>query len=129
MSLSKVEHHDEPAPAIGRHVVLDLYGVTEARMADADRATDRLRESLTDCGFHVLHDCRHSFPGGGATGLVLLSESHASFHTYPELGYVAFDVFGCGAADVDRLIDQVLAIWEPQRVVRHELCRGGETST
>jgi S-adenosylmethionine decarboxylase len=32
------------------------------------------------------------------TAIVLLSESHISAHTWPEVGYVAVDVFTCGSS-------------------------------
>lgn len=34
--------------------------------------------------------------GQGVTGFYLLSESHCSFHTYPESNYIAVDIFTCG---------------------------------
>ncbi len=35
----------------------------------------------------------HRFEGGGLTGYLLLSESHISFHTYPEHRFLALDIF------------------------------------
>ena len=38
----------------------------------------------------------HQFPGeGGITGVVLLSESHLTCHTFPERGYAAFNLYCC----------------------------------
>lgn len=34
--------------------------------------------------------------GEGVTGFFLLSESHCSYHTYPENDYIAVDIFTCG---------------------------------
>lgn len=44
--------------------------------------------SLTKVG-EVYHD----FDGGGYTGVVCLTESHLSIHTWPEKRYLTFDVF------------------------------------
>ena len=33
------------------------------------------------------------------TGLFLLSESHLSYHTYPECGYISIDVYTCGKSN------------------------------
>jgi len=39
----------------------------------------------------------HQFPGeGGVTGVVLLSESHLSVHTFPESGFAAINLYCCG---------------------------------
>lgn len=35
----------------------------------------------------------HSFPNGGFTAAVALTESHLSIHTWPEFGLATFDVF------------------------------------
>jgi len=38
----------------------------------------------------------HVFPGeGGVTGLLLLSESHLTCHTFPEHGYAGFNLYCC----------------------------------
>jgi S-adenosylmethionine decarboxylase len=38
----------------------------------------------------------HQFPGeGGVTGVVLLSESHLSVHTFPESGFAAINLYCC----------------------------------
>jgi S-adenosylmethionine decarboxylase len=36
------------------------------------------------------------FKPQGVTLLALLAESHASIHTWPELGYCAIDLYTCG---------------------------------
>jgi S-adenosylmethionine decarboxylase len=44
----------------------------------------------------------HVFPGhGGITGLVLLSESHLTIHTYPELGVAAINLYCCRQAPLE----------------------------
>lgn len=34
------------------------------------------------------------------TGLYLLSESHLSYHTYPETNYISIDVYTCGSNNI-----------------------------
>jgi S-adenosylmethionine decarboxylase proenzyme len=45
----------------------------------------------------------------GVTLLALLSESHASLHTYPEVGAVFLDVFTCGNRADPELATTLLA--------------------
>lgn len=40
----------------------------------------------------------HRFDPNGVSGVVVISESHLSVHTWPEYGYVALDIFTCGKA-------------------------------
>jgi S-adenosylmethionine/arginine decarboxylase-like enzyme len=44
----------------------------------------------------VLGTIKHDFPGGGLTGLVMLAESHAAIHTWPEEGRVWCELATCG---------------------------------
>ena len=38
----------------------------------------------------------HRFEPVGVTGVIVLSESHLSIHTWPETGYAAVDFYTCG---------------------------------
>ena len=38
----------------------------------------------------------HRFPPKGVSGVVVISESHISTHTWPEYGYGALDFYTCG---------------------------------
>ena len=45
---------------------------------------------------NVLRVIGEKFQPQGVTLLALLSESHASIHTWPEIGYCAIDLYTCG---------------------------------
>ena len=44
----------------------------------------------------ILNVASHKFEPQGFTLVALLSESHFSFHTFPERGVISFDFFTCG---------------------------------
>jgi S-adenosylmethionine decarboxylase len=48
----------------------------------------------------------HDFPTGGFTAVICLAESHLSVHTWPESGYIAFDVFLSNFNNNNRLITE-----------------------
>lgn len=82
----------------GKHVLLDLYGAdcshTKTELGDI------LRNAAENCSATVLGSNFHHFGEGfGITGVVLLSESHISIHTWPEKSYIAIDIFMCGGCD------------------------------
>ena len=52
-----------------------------------------------ECGATLLHIHTHKFSPQGVSGVAILAESHISVHTWPEIGYGAFDVFMCGDAE------------------------------
>ncbi len=47
-------------------------------------------------GVTILGTIKHDFPGGGLTGLIVLGESHAAIHTWPELGTAWIELVTCG---------------------------------
>ena len=47
-------------------------------------------------GVTVLATCKHDFPGGGFSGLVIIGESHAAIHTWPELNLAWVELATCG---------------------------------
>ena len=50
---------------------------------------------LRRAGATVVQELSHSFPGTGLTCVLILSESHAVLHTWPETGTVNIDIFSC----------------------------------
>lgn len=84
---------------------MDAGAVTlvDAHRCDADalRSIERMATVfaavIADLGLHPVGETHwHRFPGpGGITGFVVLSESHLSCHTFPETGFVAFDLYCC----------------------------------
>lgn len=89
----------------GRHVLAELHGVDPARLDDPAFLRDALSTALTSAGATVCEVIDHRFEPFGVTVLALLTESHASIHTYPEVGAAFVDVFTCGpSADPERAV-------------------------
>ena len=87
-----------------------------------------LSDALKENGFHQLAQQSHKFPGpGGVTGFVLLSESHAAFHSYPEYAYIAVDVFSCGMADPEPVIERFSQDLGAESIQLHVADRGPAT--
>jgi S-adenosylmethionine decarboxylase len=91
---------------VGRHAIGDLSNIECEFLKNSDRIMQLFRIELACEGFRILEEHLVLFPGpqSGATGVFILSESHASFHTYPELGYLAVDVFSCGLPDPENVV-------------------------
>lgn len=80
----------------GRHLILDLYDCDPEILDDYDQLTIYLSEALALAGANILRIFGEKFKPQGVTLLALLTESHASIHTWPELGYAAVDLYTCG---------------------------------
>jgi S-adenosylmethionine decarboxylase len=80
----------------GRHLILDLYDCDPEILNDYDQLEEHLKVALSLAGANILRIFGEKFEPQGVTLLALLAESHASIHTWPELGYAAVDLYTCG---------------------------------
>ncbi len=60
-----------------------------------DRMSAVFAEALQTAGATVVEAVSHNFPGAGLTCVLILAESHAVLHTWPETGTVNIDIFSC----------------------------------
>ena len=75
-----------------KHLVGHLEGVVIKTTRELEACMDRVAH---ECRFSVVGRSFHQFEPFGATGVLVLSESNFSAHTYPEHGLVYVDVFCC----------------------------------
>lgn len=80
----------------GRHLILDLYDCDPEILNDYEELQRLLEASLVMAKANILRIFGEKFEPQGVTLLALLAESHASIHTWPELGYAAIDLYTCG---------------------------------
>ena len=80
----------------GRHLILDLYGCDSGILDDYEELQRLLETSLVMANATILRIIGEKFKPQGVTLLALLAESHASVHTWPEIGYCAIDLYTCG---------------------------------
>ena len=80
---------DEPKP-LGYHILAEFQNiVTYNALADMRVAAGRTGLTILDA--RVTY-----FEPQGVTAVLILSESHALAHTWPEIKYAAVDIFCCG---------------------------------
>ncbi len=114
---------------VGRHLIADMTGLSPALLRDGDRIMSALKKALAEAGFHAFRSVEHQFVerGAGFTGVVLLAESHAAVHTYPERQYLALDIFACGSIDPACVMDALVAELGPVTVDVRTLTRTPRT--
>jgi S-adenosylmethionine decarboxylase len=110
-----------PVPAVGvftgRHVLAELFGVRPEPLDDEAFLRRVMVAAVTECGATVCQVISQRFRPQGVTVLALLSESHASLHSYPENGSVFVDVFTCGdRADPRLAVDALVRALQPASV-------------
>ncbi|HDR28011.1 adenosylmethionine decarboxylase [Rhodovulum sp.] len=106
----------------GTHLIIEV--VNGHGLDDEARIQQAFRDCVGECGATLLHIHTHKFSPQGVSGVAVLAESHISVHTWPEIGYGAFDVFMCGDAQPWRAVDVLSRAFGTQDVRVKELLRG-----
>lgn len=80
---------------LGEHFICDLSDCDRDLLLDSDRARDLFTQAVRDSGLTIVSEGYYRFSPHGFTCFLLLAESHASLHAWPEYGYCAIDLFTC----------------------------------
>lgn len=106
----------------GTHLIIEVIG---GEGLDDERRVERaFRECVEACGATLLHIHTHKFSPQGVSGVAVLAESHISVHTWPEVGYGAFDVFMCGEARPWEAVGVLRRAFDAREIRVQELLRG-----
>ena len=62
---------------------------------DAAAVATMFAAALRGAGATIVQEISHLYPGTGLTCVLVLRESHAVLHTWPETGTVNIDIFSC----------------------------------
>lgn len=106
----------------GTHLIIEVKSATG--LDDQARVERAFHACVAATGSTLLHIHLHSFQPHGVSGVAVLAESHITVHTWPELGYGAFDVFMCGDADPWRAVDVLAQAFETSDIDVKEISRG-----
>lgn len=77
----------------GMHILCDARSTEHALLLTYPKLRAFWEECVQRLGLQAIGGVWHNFPGGGFTGVICLTESHMSIHTWPEHGHFTFDVF------------------------------------
>jgi len=108
----------------GTHLIIEV--VDGEGLDDEARIQKAFRDCVDTCGATLLHIHTHKFSPQGVSGVAVLAESHISVHTWPEIGYGAFDVFMCGDAMPWKAVEVLREAFTAGEVRVKELLRGEE---
>ena len=81
---------------LGVHFLLDVAGAPFTTLDDPILVETLLVDAVKAMGAKVLGIHIHRLSPQGVSGVVVISESHLTIHTWPERGEAAVDLFTCG---------------------------------
>ena len=92
----------------GKHFVASYLDCNLRSLSNLDGLIHALDNAVQASGATILDKTPYVFPPNGLTMVYLLSESHASIHTYPEHGACFVDLFTCGDTCSSERFDEIL---------------------
>jgi S-adenosylmethionine decarboxylase len=123
---------DIPIEQFGLHLMVDGYGAPKELLKDQEALTKMLYDIPTFMGMHKISDPLVVEVGpmnrkdpGGLSGFVLIAESHLSFHTFPDRGFITIDVYTCqNELDTEKLIGKFKEVFGFTELETYILKRG-----
>ncbi|MBI4706106.1 MAG: adenosylmethionine decarboxylase [Deltaproteobacteria bacterium] len=109
---------------VSRQLLCEYWGCAPALLDDKQAVEGLLRRAAEAAGASVVASAFHALSPRGVAGVLVLSESHFSIHTWPEHGYAAVDFFTCGTCRPERGHEVLAQALRPRAVEVVELERG-----
>jgi S-adenosylmethionine decarboxylase len=92
---------------MGRHVISELWDCDHELLNDQAEVERIMVNAALESGAELREVVFHKFTPHGVSGVVVISESHLTIHSFPEHGYASIDVYTCG----DRIDPNVAAAY------------------
>ena len=122
----------------GLHIIADLYNCPKGNYLISAAALRALCiKACESAGLSVLGEHFYQFnsfdqiQAGGATGAVVLAESHLAIHTWPERDGATLDIYVCNVTNdnsprAENLYASLIAALKPADVLVKRVWRGKE---
>ncbi len=81
---------------MGRHVIAELWECNIDMLNNMELLERTFVNAALKAGAEVREVAFHKFAPFGVSGVVIISESHLTIHSFPEHGYASIDVYTCG---------------------------------
>lgn len=108
----------------GKHFLVDFLDCDPKAIELVGPVREILLRAMRDCGATIVGDRFHQFEPFGVSGVVLIAESHASFHSWPEDRFAALDIFTCGDMRPGVAVDLMKEAFGAREAVVRVLVRG-----
>ena len=108
----------------GKHIIIDGFECDSSHLNNIKYIENLCKKAALDAGMVVLSSQFYQFQPQGVTGLLLLSTSHMSIHTWPEEGYASLDLYTCGNQDPGAQVEFLLKGLSTKKAIVYSIVRG-----
>ena len=115
---------------LGEHFIFDLSNCNQEILLDGEKSYSLFAQAVRESGLTVVDEGFYKFSPHGFTCFLLLAESHASLHAWPEYGYCAIDLFTCAIGkDMMPLIMRIKEVFGADNFSLRKIDRDAEIET
>ncbi|MDP6155495.1 MAG: adenosylmethionine decarboxylase [Candidatus Thermoplasmatota archaeon] len=102
--------------SVGKHLLGSLYNCPVHLLKEVEQVRDIMYRTVKEAKFNCVGDVFHQYEPFGVTGVILISDSHFSIHTWPEHRFAAVDIFSCSKeSDTELAFDILCKYLLPER--------------
>lgn len=110
---------------MGRQIIAELWDCNMDILNDIQLIERIFVDAALKAGAEIREVAFHQFTPHGVSGVVIISESHLTIHSFPEHGYASIDVYTCGdKVDPAVAVDYIARSLESKTSEKIEIPRG-----
>ena len=110
---------------LARHLTADLFNCKNNKLTDIDLIKSTLQELLAELQLTMINFAAEKINDDQFVLVAILNQGHITMHVYPELKYVAMDIFLCQEnAEPDKLAQSIRTFFKPDKTKTTVLKRG-----
>ena len=101
--------------SINRHIVADLYEIQNVDFFDKiENMRELILAAAKKASMNVVGEAFKQFEPSGSSGVILLAESHLTYHLWHDERIITLDVYTCGKdGDPQIALDHIIATLKP----------------
>ncbi|WP_010529249.1 adenosylmethionine decarboxylase [Lentibacillus jeotgali] len=81
---------------MGRQLIAELWDCNIDTLNDIELIERIFVDAALKAGAEIREVAFHRFAPHGVSGVVIISESHLTIHSFPEQAYASIDIYTCG---------------------------------
>jgi S-adenosylmethionine decarboxylase len=102
---------------MGIHLIAEFMGVEREKIAWVRKMKPMVERAVKESGLKAFSSSYHQFRPHGVSCVYLLRESHLALHSWPEVNYLAVDIFSCESGEgARRALELLRKEFSPRRV-------------
>lgn len=99
---------------LGIHIIIEFFNCDASSMNNIDDVTNIFVLAAESGNCNIVSKHNHLFDPHGISGVLILSESHISWHLWQEHAYAAIDLFYCSdEVDANEIIEKLSNYFKP----------------